>query len=135
MDTKHFVLAVAVALLTIAQSEQARADFTETYDDGTDIGHWIASFNVPRQIEPVGGSPLGGGIPLGAYLQQGGFTSSIPTWGTASPRFQPGFNDTYKENSVFVGDWTDAAVPPSAWTSVSFNPEAGPCLADRSRCN
>jgi hypothetical protein len=110
MDTKHFVLAVAVVLRTIVPSEQARADFTETYDDGTDIGHWVASFNVPRQIEPVGGSPLGGGIPLGAYLQQGGFTSSIPTWGTASPRFQPGFNDTYKENSVFVGDWTDAAV-------------------------
>ena len=110
MKTKRAVIAAIIALLTITQSEKARASFTETYDDGTDVGHWVASFNVSRQIQPVGGSPLGGGIPLGAYLQQGGFTSSIPTWGTASTRFQPGFNDTFKENSPFVGDWTDTGV-------------------------
>lgn len=91
-------------------STAASQSFTETYDDGTDVGKWIASFSVPRTIEPAGGSPLGGGIPFGAYLQQGGFPSSIPTWGTASARFQPGYNDTYKENSVFVGDWTAAGV-------------------------
>jgi hypothetical protein len=88
------LVAIAIgALLSIFGSRTLRADFTETYDDRTDVGHSVASFNVRRQIQPIGGSPLGGGIPLGAYLQQGGFTSSVPTWGTASPRFQPGFND------------------------------------------
>jgi len=84
--------------------------FTETYDNGSDVGKWVASFNVPRQIQPTGGSSLAAGIPAGSYLQQGGFSSSIPTWGTASPRYQPGFNDEFKEDSVFVGNWTGAGV-------------------------
>jgi PEP-CTERM motif len=106
---KWYFVAAAVVLLTFP-GRNARATFTETYDDGTDVGKWVASFNVPRQQQALGGSPLGGGVPLGAYMEQSGFTSSIPTWGTASPRFQPGFNDTYKEDSVFVGDWTAAGV-------------------------
>jgi hypothetical protein len=77
-------------------------DFVENYDV-TDIGQWDASTHVPRVIEPKGGNP-------GAYLAQGGMGTSIPTWGTASPRYQPGFNDTYKVDSVFTGDWTDAGV-------------------------
>jgi hypothetical protein len=104
------VAIVSGAFLSIFPLHIATASFTETYDNGSDVGQWVASFSVPRQIQPAGGSPLGGGIPLGAYLQQGGFSSSIPTWGTASPRFQPGFNDQYKQDSVFVGDWTVAGV-------------------------
>src|SRR5207253_10351992 len=110
MGTRRGAVFAVLMLLLMAKTQTARASFTETYDDSTDVGQWVASFNVPRQIQPVGGSPLGGGLPLGAYLQQGGFTSSIPTWGTASPRFQPGFNDTYKEDSVFVGDWAAAGL-------------------------
>jgi hypothetical protein len=101
---------IAVTFISTLLLHDARASYTETYDNGSDVGQWVASFSVPRQIQPAGGSPLGGGIPLAAYLQQGGFSSSIPTWGTASPRFQPGFNDQYKQDSVFVGDWTDAGV-------------------------
>ena len=96
--------------VSLAPATQANSGFTETYDDGTDVGKWVASFNVPRQIAQTGGSSLGGGVPLGAYLQQGVFSSSTPTWGTASPRYQPGFNDTFKEDSVFVGNWTAAGV-------------------------
>jgi hypothetical protein len=105
---------VFVALMGVfsafAGLRHACASYTETYDNGSDVGQWVASFNVPRQIQSAGGSPLGPGIPLGSYLQQGGFSSSIPTWGTASTRYQPGFNDQFKENSVFVGDWTAAGV-------------------------
>ena len=77
--------------------------FIETYDDGTDTGQWVASFNVPRIIANRGGHP-------GKFLGQRNFGSSIPQFGTASPRFEPGFNDKYKIDSVFVGDWADAGV-------------------------
>jgi hypothetical protein len=106
----RLVAITAGAFLSIFPLRNAEASFAETYDNGSDVGHWVASFSVPRQIESIGGSPLGGGIPFGAYLQQGGFTSSVPTWGTASPRFQPGFNDQYKEDSIFVGNWTASDV-------------------------
>lgn len=81
----------------------ARGNFTETYDDGTDVGLWTATFNFPRIIEPSGGNP-------GVYLQQGGFSSHTPTWGSASTRYQPGFNDEFKVDSVFTGDWAGAGV-------------------------
>ena len=103
-------LAAGISLLMLGGAQRGLADFAETYDGGSDVGQWVASFNVPRQIQPVGGSPLGGGIPLGAFLEQGGFPSAVPTWGTASTRYQPGFNDTYKQDSVFVGNWTAAGV-------------------------
>ena len=77
--------------------------FIETYDDGTDTGLWVASFNAPRVIANRGGHP-------GKFLGQRNFGSSIPQFGTASPRFEPGFNDKYKIDSVFVGDWADAGV-------------------------
>jgi len=67
--------------------------FVETYDDGTDVGLWHCSLSVPRIIEASGGNP-------GAYLQQGGFSSHVPTWASVSPRFQPGVNDTYKIDSI-----------------------------------
>jgi hypothetical protein len=77
--------------------------FTETYDDGTDIGLWHCSLGVPRMIEISGGNP-------GAYLQQGGFSTAIPTWASISTRFQPGVNDPYKIDSIYTGDWTSLGV-------------------------
>jgi hypothetical protein len=77
--------------------------FIETYDDGTDVGLWHCSVNVPRILEPSGGNP-------GAYLQQGGFSSHVPTWASISTRFQPGVNDTYKIDSIYTGDWTSLGV-------------------------
>jgi hypothetical protein len=77
--------------------------FVETYDDGTDVGLWHCSVGVPRTIEISGGNP-------GAYLQQGGFSSSIPTWASISTRFQPGVNDPYKIDSIYTGDWTSLGV-------------------------
>jgi xanthomonalisin len=77
--------------------------FVETYDDGTDTGQWLASLNVPRVFESGGGNP-------GKYLEQDDIQTHAPNWGTASPRYQPGYNDKYKIDSVFTGDWTDAGV-------------------------
>ena len=77
--------------------------FIETYDDGTDVGLWHCSVGVPRIIEIAGGNP-------GAYLQQGGFSTSIPTWASISTRFQPGVNDPYKIDSIYTGDWTSLGV-------------------------
>jgi len=77
--------------------------FVETYDDGTDVGLWHCSVGVARIIEISGGNP-------GAYLQQGGFSTSIPTWASISTRFQPGVNDPYKIDSIYTGDWTSLGV-------------------------
>src|SRR6266508_1103148 len=77
--------------------------FIETYDDGTDVGLWHCSLGVPRTIEASGGNP-------GAYLQQGGFSSHVPTWASISTRFQPGVNDPYKIDSIYTGDWTSLGV-------------------------
>ena len=77
--------------------------FIETYDDGTDVGLWHCSVGVPRIIETSGGNP-------GAYVQQGGFSTSIPTWASISTRFQPGVNDPYKIDSIYTGDWTSLGV-------------------------
>jgi len=81
----------------------ARGDFIETYVDRTDVGLWHCSTGVPRIIETSGGNP-------GAYLQQGGFSSSIPTWASISMRFQPGVSDPYKIDSIYTGDWTSIGV-------------------------
>ncbi|HVP10044.1 MAG TPA: hypothetical protein VMV94_02535, partial [Phycisphaerae bacterium] len=96
-------LSIALMSLVVLSGAAAQASLIETYDDGTDVGQWICSNNQPRVFQPTGGNP-------DMYLQQGGFSTSIPNWGTASPRYQPGFNDTYKIDSVFVGDWTSAGV-------------------------
>src|SRR5215831_16594648 len=77
--------------------------FIETYDNGTDVGLWHCSVGVPRIVEISGGNP-------GAYLQQGGFSTSIPTWASISTRFQPGVNDPYKIDSIYTGDWTSLGV-------------------------
>jgi hypothetical protein len=81
----------------------ARANFIETYDDGTDVGLWHCSVGAPRIIEVTGGNP-------GAYVQQGGFSTSIPTWASISTRFQPGVSDPYKIDSIYTGDWTSLGV-------------------------
>ena len=77
--------------------------FVETYDDGTDVGLWHCSAGAARIIETSGGNP-------GAYLQQGGFSSAIPTWASVSTRFQPGVPDPYKIDSIYTGDWTGLGV-------------------------
>jgi len=76
------------------------ADFTERYDPGTmDVGNWLLTTNTlrPRVIEATGGDP-------GGYLDSE-VSSPIPTWSTASTRFQPGVDDDAKRDSVFVGDY------------------------------
>jgi hypothetical protein len=75
-------------------------DFTETYAASTaDVGNWILTTNAgrARSIELAGGDPDG-------YLR-GEVSTAIPTWATASTRFQPGVNDDSKRDSVFVGDY------------------------------
>jgi len=102
-SSSSLVLEALGCLIIFIGSAAARADFTETYDDGTDTGQWLCSNSQPRVIQSSGGNP-------GKFLQQGGFSTHTPTWGTASPRYQPGFNDTYKIDSVFTGDWAGAGV-------------------------
>ncbi len=70
--------------------------FTETYDGGTrDVGHWSLTTNDlrARVIEPTGGNP-------GGYLY-GEVASPIPTWSTASRRFDPDLG----EDTIFVGNY------------------------------
>src|SRR5690348_6567699 len=96
-------LAALSVVALIAGAGVARASFTETYDTGTDTGLWLCSNGQPRVIQDSGGNP-------GKYLQQGGFSTAIPTWASASPRYQPGVNDTFKVDSVYTGNWTAAGV-------------------------
>jgi hypothetical protein len=95
--------ACLVCLVAAGVVAAAHASFIETYDDGTDVGLWVAAFSVPRIIEPNGGNP-------GAYLQQGDFSTHTPTWTSASPRYQPGINDDFKVDSVYTGDWAGIGV-------------------------
>ncbi len=98
------ILRASVLCLIVAGTVAAtHANFIETYDDGTDVGIWNCSLSVPRIIETSGGNP-------GAYVQQGGFSTHVPTWFSVSTRFQPGVNDTYKIDSIYTGDWTSLGV-------------------------
>jgi hypothetical protein len=90
-------------LIVVGAVATAQADFIETYDDGTDVGLWHCSVGAPRSIEADGGNP-------GAYVQQGGFSTAIPTWASISTRFQPGVGDPYKIDSIYTGDWTSLGV-------------------------
>jgi hypothetical protein len=95
---------IVISAATLAAANDRAADtFIETYDDGTDIGLWHCSTGVPRIPEATGGNP-------GAYIQQGGFSTSIPTWASISTRFQPGVPDPYKIDSIYTGDWTTLGV-------------------------
>ncbi|TMQ05079.1 MAG: hypothetical protein E6J90_49975 [Deltaproteobacteria bacterium] len=91
---------IALALALVGATANADTSFTETYEAGTlDVGHWILTTNSaePRIIETTGGHP-------GGYLY-GEVGSAVPTWSTASTRYQPGVNDDAKRDSVFVGDY------------------------------
>lgn len=70
--------------------------FTETYSWGTrDVGHWSLTTNDLRSrvIEQTGGNP-------GGYLY-GEVASPIPTWSTASRRFDPDLG----QDTIFVGNY------------------------------
>ena len=104
--TKLLTTFFAIALITAiygADNNSETSTFIETYDDGTDVGLWHCSVGVPRNVETSGGNP-------GFYLQQGGFSTSIPTWASISTRFQPGVPDPYKIDSIYTGDWTSLGV-------------------------
>jgi hypothetical protein len=93
-------LAAAGAACTPAAASSRGVDFTERYSPGTlDVGNWILSTNTarPRVIETSGGNP-------GGFLYSE-VASAIPTWSTASTRYQPGVSDDEKRDSVFVGDY------------------------------
>lgn len=96
------VRALPFCVVAASMLATTRDAFIETYDDGTDVGLWHCSLG-PRILEPSGGNP-------GAYVQQGGFSTSIPTWASVSTRFQPGVNDQYKIDSIYTGDWTTLGV-------------------------
>jgi hypothetical protein len=99
----------AAAILLCAGA--AQASFTETYEPGTaDVGNWltVTSDNAPRVIETSGGSP-------GGYLRSQA-SRAVPSWATASTRYQPGYDDEFKRDSVYTGDWTGAGV-----TSLSMD--------------
>jgi hypothetical protein len=95
--------ATLLCLVATGMFATTRGSFIETYDDGTDVGLWVAAFSVPRIIEPDGGNP-------GAYLQQGDFSTHTPTWASVSTRYQPGFNDDFKVDSIYTGDWAGIGV-------------------------
>src|SRR5205814_3272653 len=82
----------------------ARGDFIETYDDGTDVGLWHCSVGAPRTIETSGGNPA-------AYVQQGGFSSSIPTWASISTRFQPGVPDPTRSTVSILATGPASVLP------------------------
>ena len=75
-------------------------DFTETFGPSSaDVGRWILTKNPDRirTLETSGGNPDG-------YLY-GEVALAMPAWSTASTRFQPGVDDAFKRDSVFVGDF------------------------------
>src|SRR5207244_12434364 len=115
--TTFFLIALSAAVLGAGNdggnarstpSDQTNT-FIETYDDGTDVGLWHCSVNVPRILETNGGNP-------GAYIPQGGRSSHVPTWASVSPRLQPGVSGTYKIDSIYTGECTTLRV-----TSMTVN--------------
>lgn len=83
-----------------AAAQLGSPGYTETYEAGTqDTGNWILTTDPtrPRVIEPTGGNP-------GGYLY-GEVATAVPTWATASTRYQPGVDDASKRDSIFVGDY------------------------------
>lgn len=79
--------------------------FTETFDASTaDTGHWILTTNPlrARTVMASGGSPDG--------FLYGEVSTPVPTWSTASTRYQPGVSDDTKRDSPFVGDFYTAGI-------------------------
>lgn len=106
--TTLFTAVIAVAVIGGDPRSTSDADaqqlpdteFTETYEAGTlDTGNWILTTDParPRVIESTGGNP-------GGYLY-GEVATAVPTWATASTRYQPGVDDASKRDSIFVGDY------------------------------
>jgi hypothetical protein len=105
--SSHWVVAGAVALAgnPTAHASGPDYEFTESYEACTlDTGHWTLTDNPlrPRVIEPSGGNP-------GGYLY-GEVSSPIPTWATASTRYEPGVDDADRRDSEFVGDYAARAI-------------------------
>lgn len=100
------IAAIGVALASaLGAAANADTSFTETYEAGTaDVGNWLLTTDAQRAriIETTGGNP-------GGYLH-GEVASAIPTWSTASTRYQPGVDDGAKRDSVFVGDYQAGAI-------------------------
>src|SRR5438477_5039976 len=114
--TTFFLIALSAAVLgagnhggsgSTASVSGGTNTFIETYDDGTDVGLWHCSVNVPRILETNGGNP-------GAYIQQGGFSSHVPTW----PATRHGFNREVTTRTRLIVSIT-AIGPPSALRALS----------------
>jgi hypothetical protein len=103
-----FSIALSATILGAGNARETNT-FIETYDDGTDVGLWHCSVNVPRTLETDGGNP-------GAYLQQGGFSSHVPTWASVSTRFQPGVNAGRERRAI--GNGSDCRCPSWPWVRV-----------------
>lgn len=108
--SSHWLAVAVVAVVCAAGHHAAHAsgpdyEFTERYGALTlDTGHWALTDNPERvrTIEPGGGDP-------GGYLY-GEVSSPIPTWSTASTRYEPGVDDADKRDSEFVGDYAARAI-------------------------
>ena len=101
----HHLFRPLAALAVLLSAGAAQASFTETYEAGTaDVGNWltITSDDAYRVIETSGGNP-------GGYLHSQ-VSRAVPSWETASTRYAPGFDDQFKRDSVYTGDWTAAGV-------------------------
>jgi len=103
-------LHVAVLFLLVSVGGNALADFTETFDNGSDDGNWHLTSDTSRllQIEPSGGNP-------GAYLH-GQFAGAIPTWyvpiGTTDTHFLGNYYaDRVSEMSFDVNIFAGTQVP------------------------
>src|SRR2546423_14830192 len=106
--TTFFLIALSAAVLgagnhggsgSTASVSGGTNTFIETYDDGTDVGLWHCSVNVPRILETNGGNP-------GADIPQGGLTTQLPPWARISPRFQPGVYNTAHNPRIYNGHGT-----------------------------
>lgn len=105
-----------------AVDADAGVHFVETYGSDTqDVGYFFLTSvpSRPRILEPTGGDPDG--------FLYGEVSTPIPTWSTISTRYQPGLDDAFKRDSVFVGDYYDSqigtisvdldVIQPGSWTS------------------
>lgn len=101
---RRSTLFAAIASLGLSAAI-AGASTIETYDDGTDLGIWnlTTNPNKPRIIQAHGGHP-------GMFLEQDDVAGGKPEWATATPQWQPGFNDTYKNFSDYTGNYSAAGV-------------------------
>ncbi len=91
---KFLIPALLVAGVATASAETV----TDTFDGGTNIGHWTFGVTVPDTIEDSGGNP-------GAWLRNRGIVS-----------FAPILRNEFGSDSPFVGDYRARQV-----TSISID--------------